>query len=314
MADAAVEVPIVSTEEKSVEIKIDDAAAAQQAAKTAPIVSAEEGIQSLREQVERAKRESAERLAHKDRQIADAFRQASEAQREVVTVKRDQVGTIIDNLTKDKEAARRDYRIAMEAGKFDDAADAQDRIATAAARIVKAEEGRFELDEQVKRAPTQTTTSDAPTAVEAVARTMGTQRSADWVRRHPEAVVNGALAPKALAAHYDAIADGLEPDSDRYFQAIEARLKPQQAAPVVTDPARGRDMNAGSVSAPVARDVSQAPGMQRPGSIRLEPHEVQTAIDTYSPLYPKDTRDQLLQRYAKDKMVLMDEGKIGRRA
>ena len=311
MAEAAVDVPIVATEEKSVEIKIEDAGA-HGGAKPAPIVSADEGIKSLQEQVERAKRESAERLAHKDRQIADAFKQASEAQREVITVKRDQIGTIIDNWTKDKDAARRDYRIAMEAGDFDKAAEAQDRISTAAARIVKAEEGKFELDEQAKRPPAQASASDAPSVVEAVARTMGTQRSADWVRRHPEVVVNGSLSSKALEAHYAAVNEGLEPDSDRYFQAIESRLKPQQVATPI-DPARGRDMSQ-SVSAPVARDAPQVPGAQRPGSIRLEPHEVQTAIDTYSPLYPKESRDQLLQRYAKDKMALMDEGKIGRRA
>lgn len=314
MADEAVEIPIEPVDDK-VEVKIDDKPVETRAETKTPVVTAEEGIESLKAQVEKAKRESAERLALADRKIAEAHRQAQEAQREVVTTKRDQVGTIIDKLTMEKDTARRDYRAAMEAGDFDKAAEAQERIATAAARIVKAEEGKFALEEEAKK-PVVVQSADDP--VERLARSMSSARSANWIRQHPEVVVNGSLSPAAMSAHYDALAQGHAADSDAYFQHIEGRLsgggprpQPRQER---TETTTGRDMNRAPVSAPVGRDIVQAPGASRPNSLRLEPHEVQTALDTYSPLYPKESREQLLQRYAKDKLALMDEGKITRRA
>jgi hypothetical protein len=309
MVDAAVEVP-VQIEEKSVDVVVDDKGAKIE---TAKIVSAEEGIEDLKAQVEKAKKDSAERLAAKDRQIQEAFQRASAAERETVTVKRDAVGTIIEKLTGEKDAARRDLIAAHEAGDFTKVADAQDRLSMANARIVEAEKGKMVLEDEVNNPQgRQVAQQDDP--VEAVARTMQ-RRSADWIRQHPEVVVNGAVSPAAMSAHFSAIDKGLVPDSDAYFEHLEgaingrrAELRQQERQP------SGRDMNRSPISAPVNRDVVQAPGAQRPGSIRLEPHEVQTAVDTYAPLYPKESRDQLLKRYAQDKMALIDEGKISRRA
>jgi hypothetical protein len=257
-------------------------------------------------------------LAFKDRAIAEAFQRAQAAERETATVKLDQVGTIIDSLTKDKDAARRDYRLAMEAGDFDKASEAQERMAISAARIVAAERGKLELTEEVKNPPRQ----QAPIAsdpVEAVARSMGTQRSADWIRAHPDMVESGAISPLALAGHNLAVYNGHSPDSDGYFSYIEQFVKNSVRQPATDRQTErrdggGRDMRSLNVSAPVGREATQSPGASRPGTVRLEPHEVQTAIDTYAPLYPKDNRDQLLRRYATDKAALMAEGKIGQRS
>ena len=350
MAETAVDIPIVREEPTGVEVVIDEKAAAAPvvqptavaepvvapvvaAAPVTRVVTADEGIDSLKEQAERARRESAERLAAADRKIAEAYKVAADAQRETATVKLDQVGLIIEGLTRDKESARRDYRTAMEAGDFDKAADAQDRIATAAARIVKAEEGKLALADDVKNPPTrhpvqtrQMSGLDPNDPVEIVAQQMGSPRSANWIRSHPEMVKNdGTVSPLAMAGHSMAMFNGHIPDSDGYFSFIEQFVRnggkqdaPRQdrQEPVTPPPAprqEGRNMNA-STSAPVGRDTVQAPGAERPGVIRLEAHEVQTALDTFQPLYPKESRDQILKRYAMNKAQLMDEGKIGRRA
>lgn len=311
MADAAVEVPI-QVEEKSVDVVVDDKGAKID---TPKIVSAEEGIEDLKAQVEKAKKDSAERLAAKDRQIQEAFQRASAAERETVTVKRDAVGTILEKLGADKDAARRDLIAAHEAGDFTKVADAQDRLSMANARIVEAEKGKMVLDDEAKNPQGRQIQDSAPDPVEVVARTMQSRRSADWIRQHPEAVVNGAVAPAAMSAHFSAIDKGLAPDSDAYFEHLEGAINGRRSEPRQQErQSSGRDMNRSPTSAPVNRDVVQAPGAQRLGSIRLEPHEVQTAVDTYAPLYPKESRDQLLKRYAQDKMALIDEGKISRRA
>ena len=151
MTEAAVEkpveVPLVVAEEKPIQVALTDKKPEIEKPK---VVTADEGIESLKDQVAKAKRESAERLAEKDRQIADAFRVAQDAQRETVTVKKDQVGTIIESLTKDKEAARRDYAAAMTAQDFDKAAEANDRLSMANAKIVEAERGKIALEDEAK--------------------------------------------------------------------------------------------------------------------------------------------------------------------
>ncbi len=313
MAEAAIEVP-VQTEEKSVDVVVDDKTPKAEIGK---IVSADEGIEDLKAQVEKAKKDSATRLAEKDRQIQEAFQRATAAERETVTVKRDAVGTILEKLGADKDAARRDLIAAHEAGDFAKVADAQDRLSMANARIVEAEKGKMVLEDEVKNPQgRQIAQQDAISdPVEAVARTMQSRRSADWIRQHPEAVVNGAVAPAAMSAHFSALDKGLAPDSDAYFEHLEGAIGGRRSESRQQERQQtGRDMNRSPTSAPVNRDIVQAPGATRPGSIRLEPHEVQTALDTYAPLYPKESRDQLLKRYAQDKMQLIDEGKISRRA
>lgn len=301
-AEAAVEVPLTVVEEKPVEVALETKGTKTEA-KT--VITAEEGIESLKEQVERAKRESATRLAEKDRQIADAFRAAQDAQRETVTVKKDQVGTIIESLTKDKDAARRDYAAAMTAGDFDKAADAQDRISLANAKIVEAERGKVALEEEAKVPPKAAPVLDA---VDRLAASLS-PRSAAWVKAHPDYARDPKLNRQMIRAHEDAVDEGHPLDSDGYFAYINTKLgltERRQAE------GRQADSSRAPVSAPVGRDVTQSPGAQRPGSIKLEPHEVRTAIETLSPLYPKADRAELLKIYAQNKQDLIAEGKIAR--
>lgn len=307
MAEAGVEIPVtVEQTDAPVEIKIDDKGASD-----APkIVTADEGIKSLKEEAEKARRESAARLAEKDRIIQETFRRAQAAEQEVHSVRKDQVGTIIDSLTKDKEAARRDYKLAMEAGDFDKAADAQDRLSLANARIVEAERGKMALESEPAangRSLAQPVYADE---VEKVARSMTSQRSADWIRAHPEHVVNGAVSQEALRAHSAAIGEAIEPDTDEYFSFLERRLGTRRA-PQQERQTAPRESARTSTSAPVSRDPIQSSG-ERPGVIKLTGDEVKAAMETIAPLYPNESRQQILQRYARNKQDLIAEGRMGR--
>lgn len=312
MAEAAaaekVEMPLIVAEDKPVQVALSDKNP-EGGGKDPPakVVTAEEGIESLKEQVARAKRESAERLAEKDRQIAEAARIAQEAQRETVTVKKDQVGTIIESLTKDKEAARRDYAAAMTAQDFEKAAEAQDRISLANAKIVEAERGKIALEEEAK-APQKVQPINDP--ADRLAASLS-PRSAAWVKAHPEYARDPKLNRQMVRAHEDAIDDGHVADSDSYFEFINEKLGLNSGRQVDR---QVREESRAPVSAPVGRDVPQAPGAQRPGSITLQPSEVKAAIETLSPLYPKASRDELLRIYAQNQQDLIAEGKIARRA
>jgi hypothetical protein len=312
---ANVELPEPSVVETTVEVALEEEAKAgeKKKAAAAPIISAEEGIESLKEQVEKAKRDSQHRLAEKDRIIADAFKRASEAEREVSTVRKDQVGTIIDSLNKDKDTAKRDYRVAMEAGDFEKAADAQDRLSLSNSRIVEAERGRMALDEEVRK-PLPVQQINDP--VDQMAANLS-PRSAEWVKSHPEYARDPRMTRQMARAHEDAIDEGHAPDTDGYFSYINAKLgidsRGRQPEPRQERQEQPRESSRAPISAPVGRDVAQSPGAAKPGIVRLEPHEVQAAMDTLSPLYPKASKAELLRIYAQNMKDLMDEGKMARR-
>lgn len=303
MTDTIVTLPEVTVQDADVKVELQ----AESKVEKTPIVSADEGIETLKEQVEKARQESNRRLAEKDRLIADAYKQAQEAQRDLTVVKKDQVSTIIDSLQKDKQAAKIDYRVAMEAGDFDKAADAQDKISEANARIVEAQRGKLALEDDVK-APLRQTIQPISDPAEQMASTLS-PRSASWVREHPEYARDPKLTRKMVRAHEDAVDDGHQPDSDGYFSFINQELGINEGRQVET---QRREPSRGPISAPVGRDVVQSPGSQRPGTVTLQSNEVQAAIDTLGPLYPTKTNNELLQIYAKNKQDLISEGKMSR--
>jgi len=305
MTDTTVTLPEVKVQDNEVKVELSP----EKVKTETPVISADEGIETLKEQVEKAKQDSARRLAEKDRLIADAVKQAHEAQRDLTVVKKDQVSTIIDSLQKDKIAAKTDYRVAMESGDFEKAGDAQDRISEANARIVEAERGKMALEEEVKtplRQPIQVLNDP----VEQMAQTLSPE-SASWVRAHPEFVRDPKLLKKMVRAHEDAVDEGYRPDSDGYFSFINQELGVSSSRQVET---QRRESARSPTSAPVGRDITQSPGAQRPGTVNLSASEVQTALDTLStvPGYENKTKNELLQIYAQNKLDLISEGKMSR--
>ena len=90
---------------ETTEVVVDTKKAAKSEQK---IITADEGVDDLKAQVERAKADSQRRLQEADRQIAAARQRALDAENEVAVVKTDAVSTVIGSLMKDQEAARRD--------------------------------------------------------------------------------------------------------------------------------------------------------------------------------------------------------------
>lgn len=312
MAESAIEIKVEDDTAKPVEVVLDDKAPKDSAAK---IVTAEEGIDDLKAQVEKARRESAERRAAGDREIQAALQRASAAEARETVAKRDHVGTIMEKLAADKDAAKRDLKLAHEAGDFDKVADAHDRISMANARIVEAEKGKLALEDEI-RTPQRQPQAQPNDPVEAYARAMS-PRAAAWIRQHPEVVVRGAqgyeIAPKAMAAHYAAIDEGAELDSDAYFERLDTALGAQRRVEPRQQQNGGRDVSRSPTSAPVNRDSVQAPGAPQRGTVRLEAYEVQNAIDTLGPLYPDKNRNELCKIWVENRNALIAEGRMGGR-
>lgn len=268
-----------------------------------PIVSPEEGIQSLKDQVVKAQADSARRLAEKDRVIKEAFDRANAAEAEVVTTRKDTIGTVIESLTKDKETAKRDYQTAMETGDFAKAADAQDRLSVANARIVEAERGKVALEEEIKAPKPQPRTVETQRyddPVEQLAAQLH-PRSASWVRSHPDYVTDPTLNDAMIEAHNTAVKRHIPLDTDEYFGFINKRLGIEEGNKV-QEPSRER--STAPISAPVGRDVAQTPRRSTPGTITLTPAQAQTARDL----------GMSYQDYAKQLVECEKEGKIQRSA
>jgi hypothetical protein len=291
------------------EVVIDEKKAKKAEKSEAPKVeTADDGVRDLQKQVERARAEAAERLRAKDREIQETYQRAVKAEQEVVTVKKDAVGSVIDSLKKDQEAASRDYKIAMEKGDYEAAADAQVRISNASAEIVAAKRGQMELEEQAKR-PVQQPIAPINDVVEHIASSLS-ERAADWVRKHPEVARDKRKWDRAIRADQDARDDGIPLDSDEYFSFIESRLG--IGSPAAASKSEGREASRAPVAAPVGRDLTQAPGSDRPGVVRLTASQARAARETLQPLYPDKSDAEILQIYARNMQQLRDEGKIGR--
>lgn len=325
---AEVNLPVEAASPDAIEIVIDKpgetaAAAAkppepviaQAAAEPQKVVTGDDGIEGLKEQVARAKAESERRLGESQRKIQEAYEnarraeeRAAHAEKEVATVKQGAVLTVLDNLKRDKEDAKRKYRAAMEAGEFDKAADAQDELSLANARIVEAEKGKQELEERAKAppvAPRRTEPLPADDPAERLAATLS-PRSAAWVRSHPEFARDEAKQEEMTRAHFSALGEGHRADTEAYFDFVNRKLGITKAPPDPVSPggiaSGAREASRAPASAPVSRDVTQSPGSARPNTVHLTASEVATA----------KAMDMKLEDYARYKVALIKEGKIGR--
>jgi hypothetical protein len=274
------------------------------------IVPPEEGIESLKDQIARSRAEHAQRMGEKDRLIQEAAQRAVAAEREVTTTRKSSIEMTIESLQKDKDGAKRDWIAAQEAGDYPKAADAQDRMSQANARIVAAEQGRQALDDDLRAPPRQQPISTD--RVEEVARTLQ-PRSADWVRQHPEFINRPDLNQKMIRAHHAAVGEGLEPDSDAYFTMVNRRLGLEREPETANEDAAPRrgDGSRAPTSAPVGRDVAQNPRRAAsPGTVRLSAEEASAALALN--LDPKKSDREVFEEYARNKVALMSEGKISR--
>ena len=185
-------------------------------------ITPEHGIEALKIQLEneRKARAEAERRAFALQQHA----QKSEA--DVQDSNLQLVISAIDTVKRDNAIAKRAYSDAMAAGDFDKAAEIQDVMSMNNSKLLQLENGRSALEARASEARKPQQQQQQPQfsdPVEAVASQLS-PRSASWIRAHPECVKNQKTYTKMIGLHNVAIADGIVPDSDEYFEYIETNL------------------------------------------------------------------------------------------
>lgn len=301
----------MSETEKDIEIDFDavEKAANQpeivvQEAETAPQaeILPEEGIETLRKRYEeeRNARIEAERRAETSARIAQR------AQGQVDEGNLQLVNSAIDTLRREGDILKANLRAAMSVGDHAAAADAQEAIADAKAKLLQLENGKVAMQEQLNnpRIPVQ---HMAPPSdpVEVLASQLS-PRSAAWVRAHPEYARNPRLTQKMIAAHSMVTADGVPPDTDEYFHLVETHLGVQNA-PNISAAAAEAPMSAAAApaqrrSSPAAAPVSRSgnAGNTRPNVVRLSAQEREMA----------SMMGQSPEEYAKNKLALIKAGKM----
>lgn len=279
------------TNEDDIELVID---AEQQVDDQPEIVTAKEGAEDLRAQLEaeKAKRREFERRA------VDAERAAHAARSDKEDTDIQLVSSAIDTIDRDTELLKQSLQYAMQTGDHGRAVEIQQELGENSAKRLQLHNG-LEAMKSRPKTPQPQAFSDP---VEAFASRLSS-RSAEWVRAHPDFVRDPLKNRRMIAAHELAVSDGIQPDTDEYFSAIEQtlRVKPQ-AAPVEAhdDASTGaakvtQRRDAAPAAAPVSRGSSGRSNVVRLSSAEREMAEMMG-------MKPED--------YARNKIALQKEGKL----
>lgn len=254
-----------------------------------PVVTAEEGIENLKRQleVERAARIQAEQ------QTAQAQAQVRQASSTVEDTNLTLVKTAIENTKGERERLKASYANAMSQGDYAIAADIQQAMADAAARLLQLENGKDAMEQQAKQPKQQPI--PVHERAEHLARQL-TPRSAAWVRAHPQYAESDTLYTEMIKAHNQITAGGIPADTDEYFRGVEGILgigtaeAPLSAAAAPTQ-ARGQ---------PAAAPVGRGNGVRNPNTVRLTQMELDAA----------EMSGQSPEEYAKNKAALKAAGRL----
>jgi hypothetical protein len=261
----------------------------------------DEGIDDLKRQLEA---EKAERLAAESRarQAAQTANEASERAHRATTEARDSnlnlVTGAIEQLKATQDLLEERYEQAAAAGDHRAMAKITREFSDNGAKLSQLELGKQEMERTPKDEPRRQEV-DPVEQVASSAEASGSPRSARWIREHPEYVRDPNLNRKMLAAHNLAVADGIKPDTDEYFDAVETtlRLRSDEGGTVVDTTPKPRQ------SAPPAAPSSRAAatnGSTNPNRVRLTSDEVEMA----------EMMGLTPQEYAKHKVALKSEGRL----
>ena len=245
-------------------------------AKAAPDDPAEDLAAQLEEQRQATERERGEAVAARQRE-ADARREADVARAEAQTARSQVADSELETVTTglsaakaDADAAEAEYTRAYEAGDGPAMAMAQRKMAAAEARALRFDEAKSDLeirrtrtaDDTQRRTEAPRKQPRAPDPVEDLISRCS-PKTGDWFRNHKEwahdAATNGPRARKLDAAHATALADGIQPDTDAYFDHVETYLGLREQQHAANGSANGAARQAAPANKPRRQSVPVAP-------------------------------------------------------
>lgn len=240
-------------------------------------------LKSQQEATETARRNAEERAARWAAQAEAATREVASARSEIADRELDTVTTGISAAESEASAAEAAYAKAMEEGNFADAGKAQRRMARAEAQIERLNEAKADIEarraqdraqdkggrkEAPIEAPQRAPTQDDPVEAYIAGRT---EPTANWLRAHKDFITDPRKNAKLTAAHWNAVGEGLSPDTPEYFEHVETFVGLKQAPKKDTRRKPG---------APVAPVTASSGGTNGGGhEVRLSKMEATAATD-----------------------------------
>lgn len=289
VADEDIEIEIENEneeEQQETEIKVEEKPVQLE-------LSIDDGINDLKAKLER---ERLARIEAETRAKKEAER-AAKATSEVEDSNLNLVKNAIAMVNRENEILKSQYSEALAVGDHEKAAEINLQMTGNSAKLMQLESGKNQLEARSKM-PFQPVLDPVDQFAAQLSK-----RSAEWVRSHPEFVTDPRLHNKMLAAHQLAVSDGIEADSDEYFETVERVLNIRSAPreePVVSAAAQPTQRRS---SPPPAAPVSRAPMNttgSRPDVVRLTAAEREMAR----------LNGMTEKEYARNKIALIREGKI----
>lgn len=218
-------------------------------------------------QAERKEKEEARRRAEM------AERQAREAQSKVAQSELDVVSTSIVAVESERDAVKRELKDAMERGDVDATVAANERLAEVTTTLKQLKEGKENL-ERTRSEPV----NNSADPVEAYISKFS-PRSQEYLRQHKDLVTDTSKNKRLIAAHYDAEAEGLAPDTDQYFAFIDQKLG--YTSETGQETGQKQSSRRATPAAPVSRggDLSSGGGSASQNVVKLSPGEARAAVD-----------------------------------
>lgn len=308
MSDEAEHIDVVLEEPKkadesdqSVEI-IDDAPEVSAKNEKKPEVTPEEGISELKKSLEREKQARVEA----ERRAQAASLQAQKATENTAEAQYQLVVNALETVKERAEALKHAYAESMSVGDYAKAAEIQNAMSMNSAQLEKLKDGKKAMKKQMRDAESQPAPAPQGDIVDQLAATVS-PRSAEWLRSARDYIKDVRDVRKMARAHEDAVDDGIQPDSDEYFEFIESRLgmnrrvpEPQTEATVDSPMSSASSTAPRKAPQPPPAPVSRGNG-QRPNTMRLTRVEAEAARDM----------GMTPEEYAKNKAALIKEGRYG---
>jgi hypothetical protein len=257
-------------------------------------------LKSQYDQIQRGKEQSDADAAQARQREADARAEAQRARAEAETARTQATDTHLSAIetslaaqTAARDAAKKSYRAALESGNWDEATEAQERLATAVANITRLADAKDEIstrkvarpepaDDPAQRRPTD------PVEAFMQSRTPTTQ---GWLRSHMDytravgkfyagqaSAEEAKLARKLIAASSDAEAEGYAVDTPEYFAHLETFTGIKKTAEPKPEPQRTTRRQS-VPAAPVNGGSSPSAASGGPVNVRLTKGQAETATD-----------------------------------
>jgi hypothetical protein len=207
--------------------------------------------------------EKTDSQATETERLRQVLAERAAVQNELLQARRERVGTEIYVVETKAELAQRELRDAIDRGDSEAMAQRHRDLAT-----LEVQRGNLEST----AAQLQRTRPVPADPVEAFAAGR-TERSASWIRAHPDFVLDGRKQSKLTAAHHDAVGDGLVPDTDAYEAHVEKFIG-------LRNEGTTRRSSGGNANVPVTVRKSRPGEALKPGEVRMTKGEYEAATET----------------------------------